>query len=73
MRIEHIAAVEKRMCMDFEIITPNNGCDDEVNLNYMNAFENCGYSQKCVYNAYQMKVKFTQKRHSSWMHFENVI
>lgn len=30
-----IATIPKYM--DFEIITPNNGCDDEVNLNYMNA------------------------------------
>lgn len=33
--------------MDFEIITPNNGYDDEVNTNYTNAIENCGYSYRC--------------------------
>lgn len=37
LNISHIVVVQKYM--DFEIIMPNNGYDDEVNLNYTNALK----------------------------------
>lgn len=53
-------SVQKYIYMDFEIITPNNDYDDEVNPNYMNASKIVTIQIDALCMHIQMKVKLTQ-------------
>lgn len=58
--ITYCSCLYRNIYMDFEIITPNNDYDDEVNPNYMNASKIVTIQIDALCMHIQMKVKLTQ-------------